>query len=435
MISKTSLKEIIASNEDFILKQAGPIVARQGIVLPESVNKVVVFYGVRRSGKTFLLFDALKRHKGNALYIDFEDERLAEFQAKDFAAIKDAFLELKPHLAGRELVFLLDEVQNIAGWEKFCRRAVERERIKVFVSGSSSRVMPEEMHTELRGRSWSIEVLPFSFREYLHARGIDTSDARLPYGDGKALLKRQFLEYMRWGGFPEVCFAKSELEKNKLLKEYFGAMFFRDLVERYSITNITLLEGLTEKLFSSFSTKFSLSSFYKQYKDKFPLSKDLLFRYYKYFLQSMLAFEVRLYVESAYKRMRNPPKGYLVDTGLCRRVTSDDAGRLLENVVYLELRRRQGEVFYWAGQRECDFVVKTPEGKFLPIQVCFEVSEANREREIEGLLEACAGVGVKQGLLLTSDEDREIQEDGVTITVLPVWRWAGFTSGAMERKK
>lgn len=429
MISKQILKEIIVSNEEFILRQAQPIVPREGIVLPDSLKKVVVFYGVRRSGKTFLLFDAFKRHRDNSLYIDFEDERLAGFQAGDFAAVKDAFLDLKPHLAGREIVFLLDEVQNVPGWEKFCRRAVERERINVYVSGSSSRVMPAEMHTELRGRSWSIEVLPFSFREFLHARGVDVSDARLPYGPRKSYLKQQFSEFMRWGGFPEVCFAKTDLEKTKLLKKYFGAMFFRDIVERYSITNISLLERLTDKLFSSFSTKFSLSSFYKQYKDKFPLSKDLLFRYYKYFLQSMLAFEVRLYAESTYKRMRNPAKGYLVDTGLSRRVTSEDVGRLLENVVYLELRRRGGEIFYWAGRRECDFVVKGQDGALLPIQVCFELTDDNREREIGGLVEACAQVGSRRGLLLTSDQEQEIRESGIAINVLPTWKWAGFGNG------
>ncbi len=228
---------------------------------------------------------------------------------------------------------------------------------------------------------------------------------------------------MRWGGFPEVCLSISELEKMKLLKEYFGAMFFRDLVERYRITNITLIESLTDKLFSSFSTRFSLTSFYKQYKDRFPFSKDLLFRYYKHILRSMLVFEVRKFAESTYKRMRNPAKVYLVDTGLCRRVTSSDSGRLLENIVFLELRRKGYEVFYFEEKRECDFIVKTGDNRFLPFQICFELNEENSEREIGGLLAACKHLGIDEGIVLTYDVEREMNREGFKIRVLPVWKW------------
>lgn len=433
MISKETIKEIIVSNEGFILEEVKKILSREGILLPESLDKVVVFYGVRRSGKTFLLFDFMRKHQGNSLYLDFEDERLLGFQLKDFEVLREAFLELKPYLSGKQQVFFLDEVQNIKGWERFCRRAVERERITIFVSGSSSRVMPAEIHTELRGRSWSIEVLPFSFREYLRSKGVDVSDNRVPYGQTKTRIKQHFSEFMRWGGFPEVSLVSTELEKTKLLKEYFGAMFFRDLVERYRITNIPLLEGLTDKLLSSFSTRFSLTSFYRQYKDKFPFSKDLLFRYYKHFLQSMLVFEVRMFAESTYKRMRNPPKTYLVDTGLSRRVTSADSGRLLENIVYLELRRRGCEIYYFANKGECDFIARIEDSSFQPVQVCFELSEENLGREVGGLVEACKHLRVNKGILLVYDDERELERDDVKISIMPVWKWAGFPSAQTKQ--
>lgn len=423
MISKNSLKEIIISNEDFILQQITKIVDREGVVFPEILKKTVVFYGVRRSGKTFILFDLFKRYKDHSLYIDFEDERLLGFELKDFERLKDAVLELKPHLIGKELVFLLDEVQNIEGWERFCRRSVERENIRVFVSGSSSKMMPSEFQTELRGRSWSAEVLPFSFREYLRADDIDISDKSLIYGPKKALIKKYFSEYMKWGGFPEVFFLKSGFEKKRLIKEYFGAMYFRDLVERYNITNIALLESLTDKLFSSFSMKFSLTAFYKHYKDRFPFSKDLLFRYYRHFLQSMLVFEVKKLTESTYKRMRNPAKVYLVDTGLCRRTTSTDAGRVLENIVFLELKRRSYEVFYFEEKRECDFIAKTEDNRLLPMQVCFELNEENKEREVSGLTKACRWLSIREGRILTSDDEEDFIVDGIKIIVLPVWKW------------
>jgi len=423
MIARSKLKEIILSNEEFILNQIKRIVKREGVYPPQSLNKVVVFYGVRRSGKTFILFDLFKRMSERSLYIDFEDERLTNFQVEDFEGMKEAVLELKPHLIGKKMVFLLDEIQNIRGWEKFCRRAIERENIDVYVSGSSSKMMPLEIYTGLRGRSWSTEVFPFSFKEYLRAKNVDITDKSFVYTAKKALIKNYLLDYINWGGFPEIVFLKSEFEKRKLIREYLNAMFFRDLVERYRITNITLLDCLTDGLFSSFATTFSLSSFYRQYRDKFAFSKDLLFRYYKYFLQSMLIFEIRKFTESTYKRMRNPAKIYLIDTGLCKRRTSRDSGRLLENVVFIELKRRGYEISYFKRRRECDFIAKDHKDKLSPIQVSFELTEGNREREMKGLIEACAELGVNRGTILTFDEEAEVNMENIHIQIRPVWKW------------
>ncbi len=423
MITKSILKEIIVINEEFIDRNITSIVPRVYIPPPESLNKVVIFYGVRRSGKTFILYDFFKRYRDRSLYIDFEDERLAGFQLKDFELLRSSFLELKPELIGKETVFLLDEIQHVPGWEKFCRRAIERENVKVFLSGSASKMMPFEIHTALRGRAWSMEVLPFSFKEYLGARGMDVHDQGLFYGTRSLAVKNHFLEYLRWGGFPEVSLVESEFAKIKLLREYFSAMYFRDLIERYSIKNIPLLDSLTDKLFSSFSTKLSLNSFYRQYKDKFPFSKDMLFKYYKDILQSMLVFEVRKYAESTYKRMRNPAKIYAVDTGLCRRVSSNDTGRLLENAVFLELKRRGLEIFYYEGGRECDFVTRSPNNQWMAMQVSFELNEENAEREMGGLVEACEILGIKEGVVITNDEERELKADGIKVYINPAWKW------------
>lgn len=424
MLSKATLKEIIASNERFIVDKTGRIVEREGMPMPGVLRKTVVLYGARRSGKTFILFDLFKKSMGGALYVDFEDERLGGFRVSDFERLKDAFLELKPHLSDKPLTFLLDEVQNIEGWERFCRRAVERENAKVFVSGSSSKIMPSELHTELRGRSWGIEVLPFSFREYLKAKGADPDDQSIAYGPRKALTKNHFSEYLRWGGFPEVAALDSEFERTKLLNEYMGAMFFKDLVERHEITNIPLLESLWDKLFSAFSLKFSVMLFYRQHRGMFALSKDMLFKYYRHFLESMLVFETRKLSESAFARLRNPAKIYLVDTGLARRIASADSGRLLENAVYLELRRRGAETFYFDENRECDFAVKTGSGGFRLIQAAFEVGDENREREIGGLVDACRRLRAREGMILTFDDEEEFDREEIRVKIVPAWRWA-----------
>jgi len=423
MISKELLKEIIVSNEEFITQQIKKIIKREGISFPEILNKVVILYGVRRSGKTYILYDLFKKYKSQALYIDFEDERLTDFETRDFEVLKEAFLELKSHLIGKEIIFLFDEIQNIEGWEKFCRRITERENIKIFVAGSSSRIMPMEIHTSLRGRAWSIEITPFSFREYLRLKGINIKDKKIIYGSKKTLIKKYFSEYIKWGGFPEVSLLKSDFEKRKVIKEYLEAMFFKDLVERFNITNIHLLKILTEKLFSSFSLKFSLTAFYKQYKEKFPFSKDTLFSYYNYFLESMLIFEIRKFSESSYKRLRNPAKIYLADTGICKKVTSADQGRVLENIVFLGLRKIREEIFYFDENRECDFIVKDNQGKLFPYQVTLELKEENREREIDGLTEACKRLKIKEGTIFTYDEEDSIVAEGIHIKIIPVWKW------------
>lgn len=421
MFSKESLKEIIIGNREFILNQVRDIVRRESINFPQGLKKVFVLYGVRRSGKTFVLYDLFRNHKDETLYIDFEDERLSDFRLEDFELLKETFLELNPHLLKKRRVFLFDEIQNISGWEKFCRRAVEKENIDVYVAGSSSKILPSEIHTSLRGRAWSIEVAPFSFKEFLKTNSIEIKN-NLIYGQEKILIKKYFEDYLKWGGFPEVVLTKTDFEKNKILKEYLGSMFFKDLVERYKINNISLLEAMLDKLFSSVSQKFSLNSFYKQYKNKLVFSKDSLFSYYKYFLQSMLIFEVRKFSESSYVRMRNPAKIYLVDVGLAKKVFSYNLGWLLENIVFLELRKKVDKIFYFEQEGECDFVVNYDK-KFYPFQVCYELNDENKTREINGLISCCKMLGIKKGMILTFDQQREFVKDKIEIKVAPVWKW------------
>jgi predicted AAA+ superfamily ATPase len=422
MISKSIIKEIILSNRAFILKSVSGIVPRAAaeVVAP---GKTVIMHGIRRSGKTFILYDIFRRNSDAALYLDFEDDRLTGFTAADFLTVQDAFLELRPETAGR-IVYLFDEIQHVEGWERFCRRVTERENAAVYVTGSSSKLMPLEVDTAIRGRAWSVAVFPFSFPEFVQLRMGRLDNNEILYGTGKVETKRLFAEYAKWGGFPETALAADPVDKTKLLKEYLRAMFFRDLVERYGMTNIALFDALADKLFSSFSTRLSLTAFYRQYKDLFPFSKDLLFQYFHNFEESMLIFAVRKFSESSYKRSRNPVKIYPADTGLCRRVASEDAGRILENIVFIELARRGAEVYYFEEKQECDFVVKDgEEAGFVAFQVCRELTDENRRRETGGLIAACRRLNVTEGTILTDDQEWEEETEGIKISVRPVWRW------------
>lgn len=439
MISKNIIKEIILSNREFILESVSGIVPRAAaeVVAP---GKTVILYGIRRSGKTFILYDIFRRNSGAALYMDFEDDRLTGFTAADFPTVQDAFLELRPETSGR-IVYLFDEIRHVEEWERFCRRVTERENAAVYVTGSSSKLMPLEVDTAIRGRAWSVAVFPFSFPEFVQLRMGRPDRNEILYGTGKVETKRLFAEYAKWGGFPETALNADLPGKTKLLKEYLRAMFFRDLVERYGMTNIALFDALADKLFSSFSTRLSLTAFYRQYKDLFPFSKDLLFQYFHNFEESMLVFAVRKFSESSYKRSRNPVKIYPADTGLCRRVASEDAGRILENIVFIELARKGGEVYYFEEKQECDFVVGNrgtaplfPKGGdeaggaergagFVPLQVCLELTDENRRRETGGLIAACKHLNLTEGTILTDDQEWEEEVEGIKISVRPVWRW------------
>ena len=428
MISKNIIKEIILSNRAFILESVSGIVPRAAaeVVAP---GKTVIMHGIRRSGKTFILYDIFRRNRDAALYLDFEDDRLTGFTAADFQTVQDAFVELRPEVEGR-IVYLFDEIQHVGEWERFCRRVTEKENAAVYVTGSSSKLMPLEVDTAIRGRAWSVAVFPFSFPEFLQLRSGRLDSNEIFFGTGKVETKRLFAEYAKWGGFPETALAADPLDKTKLLKEYLRAMFFRDLVERYGMTNIALFDALADKLFSSFSTRLSLTAFYRQYKDFFPFSKDILFQYFHNFEESMLIFAVRKFSESSYKRSRNPVKIYPADTGLCRRVASEDAGRILENIVFIELARRGGEVYYFEEKQECDFIVKTGEGAgFAAFQVCLELTDENRRRETGGLVAACRRLNVTEGTILTDDQESEEEAEGIKINVLPVWRWQLRGSG------
>jgi len=427
MIHAEVFKEIIIENEGYI-KSVGEILSREiDILTPESLRrlkKAAILYGVRRSGKSYLLFQIFKRYPDRSIYIDFEDERLQGIQAEDLERIWEAFLELKgEEIARKEGVILLDEIQNAPMWEKFVRRLAEKKGVAVYCAGSSSKITPKEIHTSLRGRIWSVEVLPFSFREFVLAKLGTNSPEKMIYGDKRVQIKRLFLEYIRYGGMPEVVFATNEFERRKIIREYLRSMYFRDMVERYNTTNIPLLDALWDQLFSSYGAKFSLNGFYKRYKNLISFSKDTLYTYYKYFLESMLVFDVKKFTESSYKRMRNPAKIYLVDHGLAKKTTSENLGRILENIVYVHLRRLGYDVYYLEEEEsECDFIARNEETS-IALQITWHLNEDNKSREIGGLVTASKYTKAEKFVILTYDQEERIEVSGIEVEVIPAWKW------------
>ncbi|MBI2195364.1 MAG: ATP-binding protein [Planctomycetes bacterium] len=383
-------------------------------------SEVEIISGVRRCGKTTLLFqviESLKRHapSRNILYINFEDERLHDFSIDDFERLLDAFYkECQP--AGR-VYFFLDEVQEVPGWEKWVRRIHDQvgNQIKFFVTGSSSFLLSSEFATLLTGRNLTFILQPFSFGEFLHARGVQHDDLDKMEVDRvlRAGVQRELDRYLNFGGFP----AATPGERTELLQQYFRDILFRDVAARYEVRDIRLLERLAHYLMTNVGCLYSshkLSSV-------FGASKDTLAAYVTHLEMANLVFSLPYFSYSLAAVNRRNRKVYVVDTGLRNSVAfrfSTDTGRLAENAVYLALTRLGARIFYWMDGHEIDFVVDHPSRGIELVNVSF--GDSVPEREWQSLREEIPNAGnIVRRVLIT-------QEAGVVpqgIDRLPLWRY------------
>ncbi len=397
-------------------------------------RKIISIIGPRRCGKTYYLYYLIKRliqqreDKTRMLYINFEDERILPFSVKEFDLILEAYFELYPENKGKKIYAFFDEIQNVNGWEVAVRRMYDREKVRIFITGSSSKLLSKEIATALRGRTISYELQPFSFLEILRAKGIDLTP-NLLYSSKRFHIKKLLNEYMKFGGFPEVVLENDENTKIRILQEYLNTIFFRDLVERYSVRNTILLKEIIRFLISNISRYFSVSKFYKLVKQNFKVTKRTILNYCSYLEDVRLTLFVKKF-GSLKEQMVNPRKIYCIDVGFKTAsgfYTSEDLGRIAENLVFLKLREKQlrdplVEIYYWKQKQEVDFIVKRGKKIEEIIQVCWDVEEA-KEREIKGILNAAKFFRIKKGTIITGDFEGEESIEGVKIEYVPLWKW------------
>ncbi len=416
------MKEVL---KDIISKfhaRGMPELVNRSIDIPLHSNKVISVIGPRRAGKTYMLFQAMKGISDitDIVYVNFEDDRLS-MSAADLDMILQAYFELYPEKEESRLYFFFDEIQEVSGWEKFVRRVYDTISKKVFVTGSSAKLLSREIATSLRGRTIPYYVLPLSFEEYLAFKEYDID---LNTTKGKAALIKEFLEFMVKGGFPETVFLESEMHL-KVLRQYFDVMLYKDIIERYSLGNSLALKKLVRKVISNSSKSFSVFKTFNELKSEgIKLSKDSIYKYIDYCEDAFMFFTLSNYSRSVSKqRVR---KIYSVDTGLSSNLSfslSKDSGRLFENVVFLQLKRLDREVFVYQGKGECDFVIMDREKVDFVIQVCFKLTKQNREREINGLLEAMEEFKLDSGLIVTLDQYEDIELSGKLVKVRPIYSW------------
>ena len=420
---KNILKSIIA---DFHKRESPKYIKRNQMV-PVDSNKIITIIGARRSGKTYFLYQLMEKLPSNVerseiIYINFEDERL-NFKAEDLNLILESYYELYP-TKKKSLYFFFDEIQNIQNWEKFVRRIYDTVSHNIFITGSSLKLLSKEIATSLRGRSISYEIYPLMFDEYLKFKEIDASD--ISSTRNRARIVNTFNLYLYNGGFPETINYDKEL-RSKTLQSYLDVMIYRDIIERYEVKNPIALKYFIKKSLSNVSNYLSVNKIFNELRSNgIKLSKDSIYEFINYANDCYLFFLVNIYSESVNVQNTNDKKLYCIDNGLANMVSfkfSEDKGKLLENVVYLHLKRKGYNVFYFSNKKECDFVIQVGTKIHNAIQVTHEINSTNREREIQGLVEAMKYFKLKSGLILTNDQSEEIESEMLKITIKPVWRW------------
>lgn len=358
----------------------------------------------------------------------FFDDRLHSLQHKNLGVILEAYFSLYPEKKNTEKVYcFFDEIQVVSDWEPFIDRLMRTETCEVYITGSSTQMLSREIATQMRGRALAWEMFPFSFREFLDFKGI-ASDG--PFSTKKRLtIQKAFEEYWETGGFPEVA-GLDRILRLKTHQEYFNAMLFRDLVERHDISHPRAVAELAHWLVDNTGSLYSinnLTNYLKSLGHKAP--KSAVSDYLEWFEDAFVLFTVRIFDASLARANTNPKKIYCVDHSLVTSISSGilvNSGHLLENLVFIALRRVTLDIFYYKTRagREVDFIAGRQDPSRLLVQVCESMADPQtRKRETTALAEAMAELKLSQGIIVTRHEEEQIQVDSGTIDVVPVWRF------------
>lgn len=384
-MNKEQLKYIYTEAEERSLPRMIP----RDVRVPLGSGKVVVLTGIRRSGKTSLLFDAMGRLMASGVcrerivYLNLEDDRIFPVAASELDSILRAHAELHPQLSGEKRFLFLDEVQAVEGWERFVRRVYDGGEWEIFLTGSSSRLLRKDMASPMRGRSLHLEVYPLSFPEFLRFREVEVK-TKSRVAEAKVIQCLE--EYLEVGGFPEVVLAGAEW-RDAILQEYADFILYKDLIEGFGIGNTHVLKLLLKHCMGHPAGFFSPNKFYSTLRSMgVKVSKDTLYAYLDHLEEAFILFPVQKWDRSLRVRSMNPSKLYVVDTGLAGRFSvTPDRGKRLENAVFHHLRRRQRELFYLANGHEVD-LASADDGPQAAWNVAWTVHEsATRERETRSL--------------------------------------------------
>ena len=423
---KDSIKACIL---DFQQSPLPSFYARQHNFKP-MLGKALTLIGMRRTGKSTLLMQLIaellqsKADMGQVVYLNFVDERLRSIQAKDLGLILEAYNELFPD-QDKPIYYFFDEIQYIEAWEFFVERVLRMPKAHVYLTGSSAKMLSTEIASAMRGRSLVYEVFPFSFTEYLGFNKIDFHHISTKQ---KARITQAFAHYRSYGGFPEVL-SIPDNQHRMILQDYYRTVLTRDMIERHNADQPKLVGEVMRSLTQQVAGLYTLNKLGHRLKSLgYRFAKSELGEIVDWMNDAFYFYPITIFSQSIAKQNTNPKKGYLIDNGIIRALQFDifeNHGRLLENLVFMELRRQHPEIFYYktrAGE-EVDFVFKHQRQLHL-IQVCETLRDPDTEkREVKALAAAMKELGVKVGTILTADEEKTIAVEKGSIRVWPVWRY------------
>ncbi len=393
-------------------------------------DEVVTVRGVRRSGKSTILLQLLayliserKVPRLNTLYVNFEDDIFYPYlNVKLLNQIYEAYkLILNPK--GRVYI-IFDEIQKIEGWEHFVRSIYDRkENAKVFITGSSSKLLSSEFSSLLTGRHLSLQIYPLNFKEYLKFRKLKIK-TKLDKIHNKQKLIRLSKDFLIEGGFPKIALTKNELIKKELLVSYFNDIITRDIVERYKIRDVSKIKNLALFYAANFCEFISFNSVKKMLGEK---SVETIERYSSFLESAYLVFFNKVFYYSLKKQMANERKVYFIDNGLRQAVVfqfKDMYGKLLENAVYLELLKGGKEnIFYYKGKKEVDFAIQKGLKITTVLNACWDLSDPKtEEREVNSLIEAMNEYDLERGYIITFNTEKTMQVKGKEIKVIPFYK-------------
>ena len=385
------------------------------IEIKPAENFITTITGPRRSGKTYILYSIMENSR--ALYLNFDDVELFNETPEGIIECVNSYLEIFGNYPG---FVLLDEIQNVSGWERAVRELHDSKRFKIVVTGSSSKLLSREVATSLRGRTITYNLFPPSFSEFLKFKEYEIPEHLSTRRISE--LKSLLAEYIK-GTLPDVILYP-ELAP-MFYQDYANLVIFRDIIERYSLRNIWLVKFLFKSLISSTAKEFSVHKIFNALKSQGVIvAKTTLYEYVEHFYDAMVFLPLKKYSKSVRKRELSLPKVYPVDPGIAYHFGVRDKGRLLENVIYLELLRRYGweNVFYWNDGGEVDFVV-IHDNKEVAIQVSYELTEENKKRELSPLVKFSDKTGCENLYLITWSEEGSLTLNGKKIQIVPAWRW------------
>jgi hypothetical protein len=405
-------KQIIVQRQDWLRKIDLHV---RKVDLEKNAN--YVFTGLRRAGKTYYLYQIIqsfikKNNFDSILFINFEDERLIGMSHLQFNEILEAYKEL----FDLQPIIFLDEIQNIEHWQKFARRLAD-DGYRVYVTGSNAEMLSSEIASTLGGRYVNKEILPLSFSEFLSFQNKKFSTNAI-YSDERIELKKQYLTYLEFGGFPELLNLEN---KRDYLSSVYQKLFYGDLIARYKISNPNLLKFLIKKLAESVNNETSVNRIKNLIKSTgVSIGSNTLFDYLNYLESSFLIAPISNYYSKFVEKETNK-KYYFLDTGILMLFLNDQDTKLLENQIYIELRRRGFSPYFLKSKLEVDFYV--PEENLL-IQVSYTISDPEtRKREIKALESAMKSLEISESIIITIDEREIIETSSGKIKVIPAFEW------------